>query len=176
MTEPTYRLFFALWPDEQVRMELAAVSQMMNTALRGRPVPVNNLHMTLFFLGEVDAVTLQKIEHFSDHVCTSSFSITLSELVFRQKQQLVWVEAEEVPPQLADLLNVLRENLSILPVRLEKRQFVPHVTLVRKANSQRAPFKAITPIQWQVGHFSLVRSHLGEKGVRYEILKNWMLN
>ena len=50
------RLFVALWPDVQVRHELTMLQARPEIrAAGGRTVPAKNIHMTLWFLGDVDA-------------------------------------------------------------------------------------------------------------------------
>ena len=49
--ESKKRLFFALWPDETTRSGLAKAARQWTR----RPVPADNLHMTLQFLGACDA-------------------------------------------------------------------------------------------------------------------------
>ena len=50
------RLFAALWPDAKVRHELTMLQARPEIrAAGGRTVPAKNIHMTLRFLGDVDA-------------------------------------------------------------------------------------------------------------------------
>ena len=50
------RLFVALWPDAKVRHELTMLQARPEIrAAGGRTVPAKNIHMTLRFLGDVDA-------------------------------------------------------------------------------------------------------------------------
>ncbi|MGH8519928.1 MAG: 2'-5' RNA ligase family protein, partial [Gammaproteobacteria bacterium] len=53
---PTQRLFFALWPSEEARSSLAEVTASLHVR-RAKPVPAENLHITLLFLGSVTAQT-----------------------------------------------------------------------------------------------------------------------
>ena len=50
------RLFFALWPDEALRQQLAVYPPMLK-GCGGRLVVQDNLHITLAFLGSVDGDT-----------------------------------------------------------------------------------------------------------------------
>src|SRR5215469_16254517 len=50
---PTRRLFFGFWPDESQRKEFMHATRKAVRACGGRPVPGENLHMTMLFLGSV---------------------------------------------------------------------------------------------------------------------------
>ena len=55
----------------------------------------------------------------------------------------------------------------------ERRQFAPHVTLVRKARS--LPACALKqPIDWSVAAFALVIARPGERP-RYRVVREWSL-
>jgi hypothetical protein len=47
------RVFFALWPDADVRDQLAGLARAAAERAHGRAPPPENLHMTLVFVGEV---------------------------------------------------------------------------------------------------------------------------
>lgn len=51
--EQTRRLFFALWPHHALQTALAAITRDVVLASGGRPVPPENFHVTLVFLGMV---------------------------------------------------------------------------------------------------------------------------
>ena len=54
------RLFFALWPDEPARGRLAPLAAEVAAQASGKPVPIAKLHLTLAFLGEVDAARIDR--------------------------------------------------------------------------------------------------------------------
>ena len=57
---------------------------------------------------------------------------------------------------------------------MEHRTFTPHVTLIR--NAQCVPLlDAVTPIQWPVNEFALIRSLPAQGGHRYHVLRTWPL-
>ena len=57
------RLFVALWPDAKVRHELTMLQARPEIrAAGGRTVPAKNIHMTLRFLGDVDASQQGELE------------------------------------------------------------------------------------------------------------------
>ena len=49
------RLFFALWPDDELRQTLKHHCKPLLRHSGGRPVALDNLHITLAFLGSVDS-------------------------------------------------------------------------------------------------------------------------
>ncbi|WP_287719822.1 2'-5' RNA ligase family protein [Nitrosomonas sp.] len=49
------RLFFALWPQEEARKQLARLARRIADQCAGRCVRPENLHLTLAFIGEVDS-------------------------------------------------------------------------------------------------------------------------
>jgi len=56
----TRRLFFALWPDEATREQLAHITRKAVRGSGGRPIPVENLHSTLVFLGSVPEIASRR--------------------------------------------------------------------------------------------------------------------
>lgn len=62
MANRTGRLFFALWPDQDVRGRILTVSEPWRTALRCRWTPPEKLHLTLAFLGDVAVEQLPVLE------------------------------------------------------------------------------------------------------------------
>ena len=52
------RLFFALWPSDVLRAELAAAAASACAQVKGEPVPPRNLHVTLVFLGSAPGAAL----------------------------------------------------------------------------------------------------------------------
>ncbi|MGH8210965.1 MAG: 2'-5' RNA ligase family protein [Steroidobacteraceae bacterium] len=51
--EPSRRVFFALWPDDELRAAFARATHEAVRVAGGRSVPAHNLHATLLFLGPV---------------------------------------------------------------------------------------------------------------------------
>ena len=51
MTKKTNRLFFALWPTEQVRRSIVDAALPLSSQLEGRSIRPQNLHITLHFIG-----------------------------------------------------------------------------------------------------------------------------
>lgn len=70
---------------------------------------------------------------------------------------------------------VLKDTVvSVLQKEKEQRPFLPHVTLARFKNKQRAVFERVSLTE-QVGSFVLYQSHLFSKGTHYEHLAKFPL-
>ncbi|MDP2878543.1 MAG: 2'-5' RNA ligase family protein, partial [Sulfuricella sp.] len=81
---------------------------------------------------------------------------------------------EEMPAELALLVDDLRYRLGCAGVSFDAKPFVPHITLLRKANCKKNPLPA-GEVEWRVEDFVLVRSVPGESGSAYEVVGRWPL-
>jgi 2'-5' RNA ligase len=55
------RVFFALWPDDEVASHLAALAQHLVTTPGARATPPQNLHLTLLFVGAVTTAQIDQL-------------------------------------------------------------------------------------------------------------------
>jgi 2'-5' RNA ligase len=164
------RLFFALWPGEEVRARLAAWSKRLRAACGGRPTRVENLHMTLAFLGSVEAERVSLVASAADGVAARCCTLVLDRPgVWRD---IVWAGASAAPAELDALVLELREALARSRVDFDSKEFASHVTLLRDARKPGA-MPELEPIRWELDGFALVSSRLQAGGSRYEILRSW---
>lgn len=167
------RLFFALWPDADVRAALAAVARGCGHGRERILVPAN-LHLTLAFVGNVTADQRACMEAAAATVNGRSFAVTLDQLGFWPRPRVLWAGVEAVPAALEELVADLNSALAICGYQPETRPFRAHVTLARKVS--RPPRQiAIAPIRWTVRDFCLAQSVSGERGSEYRVLGRWPL-
>jgi 2'-5' RNA ligase len=139
----------------------------------GRPVPVENFHLTLKFLGAVEIAQIADLCSAAASVRTPGERLTveLDRLdVWRRAGALV-LAPEQASPALLRLVYDLEQAL--LPFGLEDapREFRPHLTLAR---DYRAPVpESATPAEFilRADRFTLFESHKG----RYRALAEWPL-
>src|SRR5437660_12322370 len=93
------RVFFALWPDERVRAELAEVGAKYSLQ-GGRTIAPHNLHVTLAFLGTVPAEQRACIEAAAESLHASAFEFALTYIEWRRKTGIVWLGEDEAVPAL----------------------------------------------------------------------------
>lgn len=170
--EPVKRLFFALsCPAEQRR----AIAQWRGElALRiGRPVPTENFHLTLLFLGAVNVAQIADIYAAAGEVRVPGMALTvaLDRLDVWRRPGVLVLAPEQAPPELLRLVYALEQ--AMLPFGLEEtgKEFRPHLTLLREF---RAPVpESATPPEFflRADRFALFESHKG----RYRVLAEWPL-
>ena len=134
------RLFVALEIPAAVRDNLAALINALRAAdassskNKARWVRPENLHVTLKFIGNVDAGKMDPIREALAEVCSSS-SV---ELHFRglgffpneKRPRVLWAGIE-ASPNLAPLAASVDARLEKLGIPRETREFSPHLTIAR---------------------------------------------
>jgi 2'-5' RNA ligase len=174
MTAARQRLFFALWPDDDTRSALARLARSRLGTGRGRPVPAENLHLTLVFIGSVDGDYRACAEHAAEGLSAQSFTLEFVRTGYWPRPRVLWSAPHRTPDALAELASTLSNALIRCGHEPESRPFNAHITLARKV---RGPVGEIAhaPIRWPVGEFYLVESETLPRGACYRRLRSWSL-
>jgi 2'-5' RNA ligase len=171
------RLFFAFWPDDALRTEIAAAGTGWLRDYPCRPQRPDQWHITVAFLGAV-AVERQPALHAAAQAVAGLLgepaTIVLDRLEHWSKPQVLCVAASDVPAVLRSLVSTLDAALDQQGFHTDRRAFRPHLTLARKAR-QRVRARAVTPLAWPVSRLWLVRSVSDAAGSRYEPCAGWNL-
>jgi len=166
------RLFFALWPDAEVRARLALWARELASVCGGRPTPPENLHLTLVFLGDVGEANVAEVEAAAAKVIPRAAALVLDQPGYWKHHRIAWAGASVVPADLEELVSELRDALAKSRIAFDTKGFVSHVTLLRDVREPRA-MPALEPIPWRVEGFGLVQSARSRQGSRYEMRKYW---
>jgi len=164
------RLFFALLPDPETREGLYKASRAAIADLGGRPIPPDQFHVTLAFLGGVPPVLEERViaraAGSADEVQSAPFTFELDEMGFWPNSQVVWYGCSQRPEALRGLAMELRRRLQVAGLPPAPGKFMPHVTLARWVR-KAGPFEPARRIVWKVRDFALIRSETLPSGVRY---------
>jgi len=171
----TRRLFFALWPDAELRTAIVDRTEAvdLHDVLGGRRVPAHNLHLTLVFLGNVPVERFDSLVDAAGRVRRPGrFSLRLDRFGMFARARVAWLGAEPVP-QAERLVRELGGVAgSAAAVTLEPRAWRPHVTLLRRIDV--GPVRRIPalgpPVDWPVRDFALVESIPCRP---YQVLRTW---
>jgi 2'-5' RNA ligase len=167
------RLFFALWPDDGVRARIETATAGL-AVRQGRRVPSENLHITLVFMGSVDASARIYAEAVADDLRAVSAELRLDQLGYWPGPRVLWLGASRVPPELRRLQLLLQQGIARTGMELDDRPFKPHMTLMRKVSpAPRLP--TLEPIDWPIEQFALVESVTRSAGAVYRVLRLWEL-
>jgi RNA 2',3'-cyclic 3'-phosphodiesterase len=166
----TARLFFALWPPEELQGKLAAWAR--QAAGRGRVMWRENLHLTLAFLGATDAALVPDLLAVAAGVRFDPVRLPLDRAGYWQHNRIIWCGASEDPPALTALVGDLRARLDAAGIGYDPKPFVSHVTLVRDAAGLPAAVPWI-PLVWEAADFALVSSTRAEGRVTYQVMRRF---
>lgn len=163
-----WRLFFAFWPTDSVRQAISDINHKLAPRY-GRPVSDQNLHLTLVFLGSLEKSRVDDLVAGVADLRTERMTLQLGNLQWWRSPRLIALLPDTVPGGLlhlhTDLTNLALGN----GIPVDRRRYLPHVTLRRKVNSlpQWPPF---TPVDWNLQKFSLVRSVTDPHRAQYEVI------
>ena len=166
------RLFFAVWPDAEAAGSLAAVSRTLADLGAGKPIAAAKIHLTLAFLGEIDAERAARAIEAAAAIRGRAFDMVLDNVGSFRSARVAWAGCGRTPPELGELQESLDGELRRRGFALEARPFVPHVTLARRI-ARSVPRAPMAPIAWRARELTLVRSETGTG--RYAVVESWPL-
>lgn len=127
-----------------------------------------NLHLTLAFLGSVDAGRLDELVAAADTVVPQRFTVMFDEPGYWKHNRIFWLGASIVPAELSQLVAELRAALLARGIKFDPKPFVPHITLLRNARPPKE-MPALPAVSWEASGFALVSSERDDEGPRYRV-------
>lgn len=169
MSESTRRLFFALWPSDELRQQIEHETRKAARHSGGRVIPAANLHITLAFLGSTAESKLPDAIACAKETPVQPFELVLGEIKWWERQQLLCLEPTSGVEALQELVGRLQRALRAKGFAVERRPFRPHLTLARDVRRAH-DFKPIKQLRWQVQRIDLVESRTLPTGSVYSVL------
>lgn len=166
------RLFFALWPEAACRNQLSATGRKLAMVCGGRLMRTETLHMTLLFIGPVDRSLIPLLETAASGLRFSSFEFGLDRLACWRHNRIAYAAPEVAPEALRHLATQLRAAVDATGIGVDRKPFVPHVTLLRNIERNFIA-QTISPLNWTVSSVALVESVSTGHGVQYRKLHTW---
>ena len=168
------RAFIALELPDAFADELAALSRQLEAVCSGRFVPDENHHLTLAFLGEAGEAEARSAMAALDAACLDAGPVHLRATGLgtfgRARDATLWLGIEK-DPQLMDLAARVRSELSARGLAYDEKDFLPHVTLARRARVPRGALGDLAfPLPDEATRITLFRSILEPDGARYKPL------
>ena len=123
------RLFIAIRLSEEMNKSIAGTLHgLKKQGIRGNYVPLQNLHLTLAFIGETDDPGT--VKEAMKNISWKPFKLSLSEM--GTFGDLLWVGMKG-NQGLSAAAKSVREALEAAGIDYDRKKFTPHVTIVRKA-------------------------------------------
>jgi 2'-5' RNA ligase len=135
---PVIRAFIAINLSPEIARKLESILIDLQRKLKGVPVrwvPVDNIHITLKFLGDVSVSNLDMLKKIiaAEAARHTSFEISARDLgayPSLKRARVIWVDVK-APPDLASFQRALDQETARLGYPGEDRPFSPHLTLGR---------------------------------------------
>ncbi len=176
------RAFAAIFPPSEVRREALAWARGWSSDDRVRWTRPENVHLTLKFLGNVQAEALDSIRAALGEVCAQRvpFDAALAELgVFPSARhaKTLWIGIGKGSDRLRSLAADVDDALASLGFEGEKRPYVPHLTLSRVRGR---PLNLDLPsgtvgTGFRVSRVELTESRLDAQGATYRSVGDFIL-
>jgi len=168
------RLFFGLKPDPQTALDIIDWRERSLPPM-ARPVPVDNLHVTLAFLGTVQDRYLEELFDLADQVRLGPIDLRINQLGFWSKPKILWIGSDEIPQSVSQLAKMLGNVRRRMGFRADKKEFLPHITIARRCE-RPPPASALKPdFTIYFDRFTLFESSRIKSGLYYRALQDWML-
>ena len=174
-----HRLFFALWPDPELRDRIAAVvSQLQRDHPRGgRRLPPDRYHLTLQFLGDFQPLEPSLVDaacRAAGSLQPEAFALALDQAGSFARAGVVWLGPSVVPGALQQLWDALGDALAAARVPLRSAPaFAPHLTVLRNVRKPLSTTPTVS-LHWPVREFVLIDSVSGPQPA-YRLLGHWPL-
>jgi len=166
------RLFFSLWPTSEVRQQIVAAGEQAIDAAGGKPIPPENYHITLAFVGDVPRDTIPELIFAARSIRFPAFELQLDRTGYWPRSQIAWLKPSVTPSPLAKLVAELWVALSTLGITPDEHSFAPHVSLVRRVPGGLGRLLDQTVV-WPVRDFVLVQSATQPSGSVYSLLEHF---
>lgn len=194
------RSFIALELPPSARAALAGVQQRLRATASRRGLPIEGclkwvepegIHLTLVFLGNVDADLIATLAEFIDTAGAGQrapwLSLTsLGAFPNPRQPRVLWSGLAGDVEQVGELQRRVQDSLTPLGFVPERRPFFPHLTLARvRERATPAERKVVADllaagatvpeVRFAAEHLRLMKSTLRPTGARYEALHTFSL-
>lgn len=168
------RAFIALELPESFVDDLARMARTLGPAANAKLVPRENYHLTLAFLDEIGEAEARSAMAAMDEACAGRPTVPLRAEGLgkfgRAHAAALWL-AVAPDPALMGLASAVREALDARGLDFDRKDFVPHVTLARRAKLPREELPQLAfPLPDEGATVTLYRSYLEPEGARYKPL------
>lgn len=168
------RTFVALDLPQGFEDDVAALSRQLAAVVEGRFMARETYHITLAFLGEVDERESQLAIEALQQACSELRAIELRcdglGKFGKPNDATLWLGLQQ-SPQLMELAQRVRDELTARGIGFDEKAFKPHITLARRARIPRQWLPSLAfPADDVATCVTLYKSTLSSAGAEYKPL------
>ncbi len=150
------KLFIALQLTDDVKKSLiGTMHDLKQKGIKGNYTPAANLHVTLAFIGETRQA--DEIKKAMDRVQFTPFKLTVREMGNFGDRLWAGVKGNQ---GLKGVVKDIRAQLETAEIPYDSKEFVPHVTLVRKMSGTLPKGYSGAKAEMMVKRISLMKSEM----------------
>ncbi|MGO4999248.1 RNA 2',3'-cyclic phosphodiesterase [Oceanisphaera sp. W20_SRM_FM3] len=171
------RLFLA-FPAAELTAPLCQLQEGLQEqlALPSRRIPASQFHLTLRFLGQLNATQHHSLLRQLPTLTLSGFTLQLDKLGYFPSANVLWLGPSEVPQALSDLYQDLLLRCASLRLAPPHKAYRPHISLYRQTElSDLSALPSISPIIFRPRQLALYSSVPSALGHDYHIEASWPL-
>jgi 2'-5' RNA ligase len=176
-------------PSEIKNMVVRVSGELRKSALDVRWVKVDNIHLTVVFMGNKKTEDIEAIGDEAQKVCLKYgiFDISLKGMGFfpnSRNPRVLWLGLHGDLDRMSYFRDALQKHLKPFGIKEEKRRFKPHLTLGRFRKSKKMDsrlddlvlkYKDLTSPSCPLKELILFKSDLKPGGAEYTKLETWPL-
>jgi 2'-5' RNA ligase len=168
------RAFYAFFPLPGIAAALASLGEALPLEPSARLQDLSQLHMTIAFVGDVDAQRLEVLRGVGRRQRAGAMCLEFAAYEYWPKPEVVVAAVRDVPPPLIQFWETLHRELAARGFALTPKRLRPHVTLARKV-AQTPVLPPLLGLTWPADSFSLVSSARVGARSGYTVLETWPL-
>lgn len=162
------RVFIGIELESQAKQVLSNfIDSLKDSGLKANFVKAENIHLTLAFIGETNDI--DNIKSVLKNIKYKAFNISTKSLgYFRSKRgNIMWLGFDDTC-HLKALAQLVHQELKQNKISFDSKNFIPHLTLARKADIITIPENRAPKINIKVSRISLMQSIATCDGVMYK--------
>ena len=184
------RSFLAFELPLEIKNIVARVSgELRQSTLNARWVKVDNIHLTVVFMGSIETEDIPAIARGVQEVCQTyaPFDISLKGIGCfpnTRSPRVLWLGLDGDLEPLSEFRDALQGHLTGFGIKEEKRKFKPHLTLARfrkpkkmdaKEDQLLSKYEDISSAVCSLKELILFKSDLKPTGAVYTKVESWPL-
>lgn len=152
------RLFLALTPPNELRTRFGELADIAHIRFGGRRMPDASFHLTLAFLGEVATPRVEKLVDWIESLEVTPGCWRLDTWGYFRGPRILWVGEKSLDPSLTTLHKRLWDDLNGFDMMARPERFIPHITLLRRAETLDTCCLPDFRLEWSYNRLSLIHS------------------